>query len=144
MTEFGSATFLTRSIMQSDSCEGAIEIAGEAATLSLLKFLILNRISKGSCVTYCKGARIGSKLVVGFRPGLRVFDGNLYNEFSTTNILLGPGDLCSHVVFVERRHFEVHAFSQSRSPLVSYSELYHARTEYGRAVLSIMVALPQE
>jgi len=49
-------------------------------------------------------------LVVGFRAGLHVFDGDFYNEFSATDILLGPGDLCSHVILVERRHFDVHAF----------------------------------
>jgi hypothetical protein len=42
-------------------------------------------------------------LVVGFRAGLHVFDGDFYNEFSATDILLGPGDLCSHVILVERR-----------------------------------------
>ena len=47
------------------------------------------------------------------------FDGDFYNEFSATDILLGPGDLCSHVILVERRHFDVHAFYHSRSPLMS-------------------------
>src|ERR1700730_5874081 len=80
--------------------------------------LILNRISKCSCETYGKRARIGSELVLGFRASLRVFDGDLYNEFSTTNILLGPRNLCSHVILVERRNFDVHAFCHSRSPLM--------------------------
>jgi hypothetical protein len=31
--------------------------------------------------------------VVGFRKGLHVLDGDFYNEFSATDILLGPGDL---------------------------------------------------
>jgi hypothetical protein len=77
--------------------------------------LILNRISKCSCETYGKRARIGSELVLGFRASLRVFDGDLYNEFSTTNILLGPRNLCSHVILVERCNFDVHTFCHSRS-----------------------------
>jgi hypothetical protein len=88
--------------------------------------LILNRISKCSCETYGKRARIGSELVLGFRASLRVFDGDLYNEFSTTNILLGPRNLCSHVILVERRNFDVHAFCHSRSPLMSHQEQYYA------------------
>jgi hypothetical protein len=58
-------------------------------------------------------------LVAGFWAGLRVFDGNFYNEFSAADILLGPGNLCSHVTLVERRHFDFHTFSHSRSPLMS-------------------------
>ena len=46
--------------------------------------LILNRIGKGSCETHGKRSRIGSKLVVGLREGLHVFDGDFYNEFSAT------------------------------------------------------------
>src|ERR1700730_15030969 len=91
----------------------------EAGSLSHRAALILNRISKGSCKTHGKRPRIRSKLVVGFRAGLRVFDGDFYNELSTTDILLGPGDLCSHVILVERHHFDVHAFCHSRSPLIS-------------------------
>jgi len=34
-------------------------------------------------------------------------------------ILFGPGDLCSHVILVERRHFDFHAFCHCRSPLMS-------------------------
>jgi hypothetical protein len=65
-------------------------------------------------------------LVLGFRASLRVFDGDLYNEFSTTNILLGPRNLCSHVILVERCNFDVHAFCHSRSPLMSHQEQYYA------------------
>ena len=57
-------------------------------------------------------------MVVGFREGLLVFDGDFYNEFSATDILLRPGDLCTHVILVERCHFDVHAFCHSRSPHV--------------------------
>src|ERR1700736_6663268 len=64
--------------------------------LLLQASLILNRISKCSCERYGKRASIGSELVLGFRASLRVFDGDLYNEFSTTNILLGPRNRCSH------------------------------------------------
>jgi hypothetical protein len=39
-------------------------------------------------------------LVVGFRAGLHVSDNDFYNEFSATDILLGPGDLCSHMILV--------------------------------------------
>jgi hypothetical protein len=53
-------------------------------------------------------------LVVGFRAGLHVFDGDFYNEFSATDILLGPGDLCSNVILIERRQFDVHAFGHNR------------------------------
>ena len=81
--------------------------------------LILNRIGKGSRETHGKRSRIRSKLVVGFRECLHVFDGDFYNEFSATDILLGPGDLCSHVILAERRHFDVHAFCHSRCPLMS-------------------------
>jgi hypothetical protein len=42
---------------------------------------------------------------------------DFYNEFSATDILLGPADLCSHVIVVERRHFDVHAFYHRLSPL---------------------------
>src|SRR5467141_2633666 len=70
--------------------------------LLLQAVLILNRISKCSCETHGKRARIGSELVIGFRASLRVFDG----ELSTTNILLGPRNLCSHVILVERRNFD--------------------------------------
>ena len=48
-----------------------------------------------------------------------VLDGDFYNEYPATDILLGPGDLSSHVILVERRHFDVHAFCHSRSPLMS-------------------------
>jgi hypothetical protein len=42
--------------------------------------------------------------------------------------LLGPGDLCSHVILVERRHFDVHVFChQSLSSEVQ--ELYHVCTQ---------------
>ena len=52
--------------------------------------LILNRISKCSrCETYGKRARIGFELVICFRASHRVFDGDLYNDFSAANILLG-------------------------------------------------------
>src|SRR5712692_4752837 len=81
--------------------------------------LILDRVGKGSCETYGKRPRIRSKLVVGFRSGLRIFDGDFYDELSTTDILLGPGDLCSHVILVERHHFDIHAFCHSRSPVIS-------------------------
>jgi hypothetical protein len=37
-------------------------------------------------------------LVAGFRAGFRVFDGDFHNEFSATDILLGPSDLCSNVI----------------------------------------------
>ena len=67
----------------------------------------------------------------GFRASLRVFDGDLYNEFSTTNILLGPRNLCSHVILVERRNFDVHAFCHSRSPLMSHHEQYYAHLKPG-------------
>jgi hypothetical protein len=40
-------------------------------------------------------------LLVGFRVNFHVSDGDLYNEFSAPDILLGPGDLCSHVILVE-------------------------------------------
>src|SRR5207342_1694880 len=44
----------------------------------------------------------------------------------------GPGDLCAHVILVERRQFDVNAFCHRRSPsdVRSYSTL--ARTEYGQ------------
>jgi hypothetical protein len=58
-------------------------------------------------------------LVVGLRAGLHPFDGGLYREFSATDILLGPGDLCSHVILVERRQLDVHAFCHSRSSSMS-------------------------
>jgi len=81
--------------------------------------LILDRVGKGSCETHGKRPRIRSKLVVGFRAGLHVFDGDFDDEFSATDILLGPSDLCSHVILVERRHFDVHAFYHGRSPPMS-------------------------
>jgi hypothetical protein len=59
-------------------------------------------------------------LIVGLRASLRVFDGDFYNEFPATRILLRPGDLCAHVTLVERRQFDVHAFCHNRSPLELY------------------------
>ena len=61
----------------------------------------------------------GLKLLVGFWAALHIFRGDLYNEFSATDILLGPSDLCPHVSLVERGHFDVHAFCHSCSPLMS-------------------------
>jgi hypothetical protein len=58
-------------------------------------------------------------LLVGFWAGLHIFDGDLYNESSATDILLGPSDLCPHVFLIERRNFDVHAFCHSRFPLMS-------------------------
>jgi hypothetical protein len=81
--------------------------------------LILNCIGKGPCETHGKGPRIRFKLVVGLRARLGVFDGDFYNECSATDVLLGLGYLCSHVIRVERRHLDVHAFCHSRSPLMS-------------------------
>jgi hypothetical protein len=81
---------------------------------------MLNRIGKGSCETHGKGGRIRFELIVGLRASLRVFDGDFYNEFPATRILLRPGDLCAHVTLVERRQFDVHAFCHSRSPLELY------------------------
>jgi hypothetical protein len=85
----------------------------------MVEALILDRIGKGSCETHGKRLRIRFKLVVGLRPGLHAFDGDFYNEFSATDILLGPGDLCSNVILIERRQFDVHAFGHNRSPLLS-------------------------
>ncbi len=42
--------------------------------------LILDRVGKGSCETHGKRPRIRSKLVVGFRAGLHVFDGDFDDE----------------------------------------------------------------
>jgi hypothetical protein len=61
-------------------------------------------------------------LVVGFRAGLHVFDGDFYNEFSATDILFKPGYFCSHVILVERHHFDVHAFCHKS--LSSYVRSY--------------------
>ncbi len=48
-----------------------------------------------------------------------IFDGDLYNEFSATDILLRPSDLCSYVGLVEGCYFDLHSFCHSRSPLLS-------------------------
>jgi hypothetical protein len=98
--------------------------------------LILNRIGKGSCETHGKRSRIRSELVVGFREGLHVFDGDFDNECPATDILLGPGDLCSHVILVERRHFDVQAFCHGRSPNGrSCHYTRYRRRSLGRCVL---------
>ena len=92
--------------------------------------LTLDRIRKGSYRNATASA-LASDLSWSsvFRAGLRVFDGDFYHEFSATDILLGPGDLCSHVILVERRHFDVHAFlPQSLSSNVrSYTTVARTR-----------------
>src|SRR5258707_15736916 len=40
-------------------------------------------------------------------------------SFPPPDILLGPGDLCSHVILVERPHFDVHDFCHNHAPLMS-------------------------
>jgi hypothetical protein len=85
----------------------------------MLGALILDRIGKGSCETHGKRRRIRLELVVGLRPCLPAFDGDFDNEFSATDILLGPGDLRSNVILIEGRQFDVHAFGHNRSPLLS-------------------------
>jgi hypothetical protein len=60
-----------------------------------------------------------TKCAVCFWEGLFVFDGDFYNEFSATDMLLGPGDPCSHVIVIERHQFDVHTFCHSSSPLIS-------------------------
>jgi hypothetical protein len=56
----------------------------------------------------------------------------LYNEFSATDILLGPGDLCSHVILVQRSQLDVHAFCHSRSPQEPYSGCGHGCFQFNR------------
>jgi hypothetical protein len=91
--------------------------------------LILNCIGKGPCETHGKGPRIRFKLVVGLRAGLRVFDGDFYNECSAaTDVLLGLGDLCSQVIRVERRHLDVHAFCHRPSQAVYLASVFSARS----------------
>jgi hypothetical protein len=72
--------------------------------------LIFHCIGKGSCETHGKRPRIRSNLLVSFWVGFGIFDGHFYYEFSATDILLGPSDLRSHVIIVESRYFDVHAF----------------------------------
>jgi hypothetical protein len=67
-------------------------------------------------------------LVVGLRAGLRVFDGDFYNECSATDVLLGLGDLCSQVIRVERRHLDVHAFCHRPSQAVYLASVFSARS----------------
>ena len=56
-----------------------------------------------------------------------------HNEFSATDILLEPGDFCSHVILVERRHFDVHAFCHSRSFLEAEIDRLSAAVSSGFA-----------